>query len=171
MAAILFRFWRNLAYCQPFNPAGTATSSDGRGMSTMLKSFVHEIIGTPRREPELPQSLEQFRDRKRVLIIFADAQDDRALIQDEWLRKAHMRLIEEDVEVFSIAGGGAFALFDDDWELDADDIRNRLQGPPSGEFGLILLGRDGIVKLRSSEPMTAEDIFAAFELLPKKTPW
>lgn len=64
----------------------------------MLKSIVHEIIGTPRREPELPQSLEQFRDRKRVLIIFADAQDDRALIQDEWLRKAHMRLIEEDVE-------------------------------------------------------------------------
>ena len=118
----------------------------------MLKSIVHEIIGTPRREPDLPQSLEQFRDRKRVLIIFADAQDDRALIQDEWLRKAHMRLIEEDVEVFSIAGGGAFALFDDDWELDADDIRERLQGPPSGEFGLILIGRDGTVKLRSSEP-------------------
>ncbi|TAY70647.1 hypothetical protein ELH83_35545, partial [Rhizobium leguminosarum] len=44
--------------------------------------------------PELPQSLEQFRDRKRVLIIFADAQDDRALIQDEWLRKAHMRLAQ-----------------------------------------------------------------------------
>ncbi|MBY5318378.1 DUF4174 domain-containing protein [Rhizobium leguminosarum] len=137
----------------------------------MLKSIVHEIIGTPRRETELPQSLEQFRDRKRVLIIFADAQDDRALIQDEWLRKAHMRLIEEDVEVFSIAGGGAFALFDDDWDLDADDIRDRLQGPPSGEFGLILIGRDGTVKLRSSEPMSAEDIFAAFEMLPKKTPW
>ncbi|MGO8577199.1 DUF4174 domain-containing protein [Rhizobium leguminosarum] len=137
----------------------------------MLKSIFHEIIGTPRREPELPQSLEQFRDRKRVLIIFADAQDDRALIQDEWLRKAHMRLIEEDVEVFSIAGGGAFALFDDDWDLDADDIRDRLQGPPSGEFGLILIGRDGTVKLRSSEPMSAEDIFAAFEMLPKKTPW
>jgi hypothetical protein len=36
---------------------------------------------------------------------------------------------------------------------------------------LILIGRDGTVKLRSSEPMTAEDIFAAFEMLPKKTPW
>lgn len=137
----------------------------------MLKSIVHEIIGTPRREPDLPQSLEQFRDKKRVLIIFADAQDDRALIQDEWLRKAQMRLIEEDVEVFSIAGGGAFALFDDEWELDADDIREELQGPPSGEFGLILVGRDGTVKLRSSEPRTPEEIFEAFEILPKKTPW
>lgn len=137
----------------------------------MLKSIVHEIMGAPRREPALPQSLEQFRDRKRVLIIFADAQDDRPIIQDEWLRKAQMRLIEEDVEVFTIAGGGVFALFDDGWELDADDIRTRLQGPPAGEFGLILIGRDGIVRLRSSEPQTAEEIFAAFETLPKQTPW
>lgn len=137
----------------------------------MLKSIVQEIIGAPRRAPALPQSLLQFRGKKRVLIIFADAQDDRALIQDEWLRKAHMRLIEEDVEVFSIAGGGAFALFDDAWELDADDIRERLQGPPTGEFGLILIGRDGLVKLRSREPRSVEDIFRAFEILPKKTPW
>ncbi|AJC80319.1 UNVERIFIED_ORG: hypothetical protein GGE64_003032 [Rhizobium etli] len=137
----------------------------------MLKSIVQEIIGTPRREPELPQSLEQFRDNKRVLIIFADAQDDRAVIQDEWLRNAHMRLIEEDVEVFIIAGGGAFSLFDDAWELDADDVRERLQGPPSGEFGLILIGRDGTVKLRSSEPRTVEEIFEALESLPKTTPW
>ena len=137
----------------------------------MLRSIVHEIIGTPRREPELPQSLERFRDSKRVLIIFADAQDDRPAIQDEWLRNAQMRLIEEDVEVFIIAGGGAFSLLDDGSELDADDVRERLQGPPSGEFGLILIGRDGTVKLRSDEPRTAEDIFAAFEMLPKQTPW
>ncbi|ANK92485.1 hypothetical protein AMC82_CH02971 [Rhizobium phaseoli] len=134
----------------------------------MLRSIVHEIIGTPRREPELPQSLERFRDSKRVLIIFADAQDDRPAIQDEWLRNAQMRLIEEDVEVFIIAGGGAFSLFDDGWELDADDIRERLQGPPYSEFGLILIGRDGTVKLRSSEPRTAEEIFAALDKLPKK---
>ncbi|ANK86569.1 MULTISPECIES: DUF4174 domain-containing protein [unclassified Rhizobium] len=134
----------------------------------MLRSIVHEIIGTPRREPDLPQSLERFRDSKRVLIIFADAQDDRPAIQDEWLRNAQMRLIEEDVEVFIIAGGGAFSLFDDGWELDADDIRERLQGPPYSEFGLILIGRDGTVKLRSSEPRTAEEIFAALDKLPKK---
>lgn len=134
----------------------------------MLRSIVHEIIGTPRREPELPQSLERFRGSKRVLIVFADAQDDRPAIQDEWLRNAQMRLIEEDVEVFIIAGGGAFSLFDDGWELDADDIRERLQGPPYSEFGLILIGRDGTVKLRSSEPRTAEEIFAALDNLPKK---
>ncbi|MBX5225326.1 DUF4174 domain-containing protein [Rhizobium sp. NLR4a] len=134
----------------------------------MLRSIVHEIIGTPRREPELPQSLEQFRGSKRVLIIFADAQDDRPAIQDEWLRNAQMRLIEEGVEVFIIAGGGAFSLFDDAWELDADDIRERLQGPPYSEFGLILIGRDGSVKLRSGEPRTVEEIFAALDKLPKK---
>ncbi|NKF31874.1 DUF4174 domain-containing protein, partial [Pseudomonas sp. BGM005] len=36
---------------------------------------------------------------------------------------------------------------------------------------LILIGRDGTVKLRSSEPRTAEEIFEALDSLPKTTPW
>ncbi len=130
----------------------------------MLRSILHEIMGTGVREHHLPRSLEQFRGKKNVLIVFADAEDNRPIIQDELLRKARMRLIEDDIEVFTIAGGGAFALFDDGQDLDADDVREQLRGASNGEFGLVLVGMDGKVKLRSREPMSAEEISRAADL-------
>ncbi len=130
----------------------------------MLRSILHEIMGTGVHEAGLPRSLEQFLGQKNVLIVFADAEDDRPIIQDELLRKSQMRLIEEDIEVFTIAGGGAFSLFEDGHDLDADDVRDELRGPLSGEFGLVLVGTDGKVKLRSSEPMSVEDISRAADI-------
>lgn len=130
----------------------------------MLKSILQEIIGSGLRKPHLPRSLEQFLGEKNILIVFADAEDDRPIIQDELLRKSQMRLIEDDIEVFTIAGGGAFSLFEDGHDLDADDVREQLQGPLSGEFGLVLIGADGKIKLRSSEPMSAEEISRAADL-------
>jgi hypothetical protein len=129
----------------------------------MLKSILHEIMGTGVREAHLPRSLEQFLGEKNVLIVFADAEDNRPIIQDELLRKSQMRLIEDDIEVFTIAGG-AFSLFEDGHDLDADDVREELQGPLSGEFGLVLVGTDGKVKMRSSEPMSVEDISRAADI-------
>jgi len=130
----------------------------------MLKSILHEIMGTGVREAHLPRSLEQFRGEKNVLIVFADAEDDRPIVQDELLRKSQMRLIEEDIEVFTIAGGGAFSMFEDGKDLDADELRDELQGPLSGEFGLVLVGTDGKVKLRSSQPMSVEEIRRAADI-------
>lgn len=130
----------------------------------MLRSILHEIMGTSGPEADLPQSLQQFLGEKNVLIVFADAEDNRPIIQDELLRKSQMRLIEDDIEVFTIAGGGAFSLFEDGQDLDADEVREELQGPLSGEFGLVLVGIDGKVKLRSSEPMSVDDISRAADI-------
>ncbi|GAA3086904.1 hypothetical protein GCM10010520_36700 [Rhizobium viscosum] len=130
----------------------------------MLRSILHEIMGTGVREAHTPRSLEQFLGEKNVLIVFADAEDDRPIVQDELLRKSQMRLIEDDIEVFTIAGGGAFSLFEGGQDLDADELRDELQGPLSGEFGLVLVGTDGKVKMRSSEPMSVEEISRAADI-------
>ncbi|MFP3544622.1 DUF4174 domain-containing protein [Rhizobium sp. SIMBA_035] len=132
----------------------------------MLKSFVREIMGTAPHKLPAPRCLRQFAGKKRVLLVFADAEDDRASRQDDLLRKAHMRFIEEDIEVFNVAGGGVFPLFDDPHDLDADELREDLDGPQPGEFGLILIDRDGKVKLRASEPMRPEEIIGALATMP-----
>ncbi|TCU04973.1 DUF4174 domain-containing protein [Rhizobium sullae] len=132
----------------------------------MLKSIIREIMGPAPRAPVSPDCLKPFIGYKRLLIIFADADDDRAAVQDELLRTSHLRFIEEDIEVFSIAGGGVFPLFEGSYELDADDIRDGLEGPRPGEFGLVLLDRDGKVKLRSSEPMQPAEIIGALSSMP-----
>ncbi|MDR7144453.1 DUF4174 domain-containing protein [Rhizobium sp. BE258] len=132
----------------------------------MLKSFVREIMGTAPHKLPAPRCLRQFAGKKRVLLVFADAEDDRASRQDDLLRKAHMRFIEEGIEVFNVAGGGVFPLFDDPHDLDADELREDLDGPQPGEFGLILIDRDGKVKLRASEPMRPEEIIGALATMP-----
>jgi hypothetical protein len=132
----------------------------------MLKSFVREIMGTAPHKLPAPRCLRQFAGKKRVLLVFADAEDDRASRQDDLLRKAHMRFIEEDIEVFNVAGGGVFPLFDDPHDLDADELREDLHGPQPGEFGLILIDRDGKVKLRAGEPMRPEEIIGALATMP-----
>ncbi|MBB3309114.1 hypothetical protein FHT78_000843 [Rhizobium sp. BK196] len=130
----------------------------------MLRSILHEIMGTGVQEAHLPRSLEQFLGEKNVLIVFADAEDDRPIVQDELLRKSQMRLIEDNIDVFTIAGGGAFSMFEDGKDLDADELRDELQGPQSGEFGLVLVGTDGKVKLRSSQVMSVEEISRAADI-------
>jgi hypothetical protein len=135
-------------------------------MGSMLKSFVREIMGPAPHAPAFPACLKQFIGRRRVLLIFSDADDDRAAVQVDLLRTAHLRFIEEDIEVFNVAGGGVFSLIEDDYDLDADEIRDDLEGPQPGEFGLILLDRDGKVKLRSKEPMRPEEIIGVLAAVP-----
>lgn len=132
----------------------------------MLKSFVREIMGPAPQAPTLPSCLEQFIGQRRVLLIFSDADDDRAAVQVELLRTAHLRFIEEDIEVFNVAGGGVFSLIEGDYDLDADEIRDDLEGPQPGEFGLILLDRNGQVKLRSKEPLRPEEIIGTLAAVP-----
>jgi hypothetical protein len=110
--------------------------------------------------------LKPFIGRKRVLIIFADANDDRATMQDESLQRAKFSLIENDIEVLNVAGGGVFPTFEEPEDLDADEIRDDLQGPQPGEFGLLLLDCDGTVLLRSKEPMSPEDIIGSLSSVP-----
>ena len=132
----------------------------------MLKSIIREIMGPAPRAPAAPDCLRPFIGLKRVLIIFADADDDRAMVQDELLRRAHFSLIENDIEVLSIAGGGVFPTFEGSEDLDADEIRDDLQGPPPGEFGLLLLDRDGKVLLRSKEPDAGGGEIGALSSVP-----
>jgi hypothetical protein len=59
-----------------------------------------------------------------------------------------------------------FPLFEGSDDLDADEIRDDLQGPSAGEFGVVLLDCDGKVLLHSKEPMRPEDIIGALASVP-----
>ncbi|WP_337267038.1 DUF4174 domain-containing protein [Oryzifoliimicrobium ureilyticus] len=136
----------------------------------MLKSIVHEILGGERPAQERPKCLAPLIGRKHTLLIFVDAEDDRAARQDAFLKNFQMQLIHEDIEVFRVAGGGVFPLFDASADLDADEIRDKLQGPEHGRFAVILLGYDGEPILRSYEPVDVETILTAIGQAPAELP-
>lgn len=111
-------------------------------------------------------SLEQFQWKNRVFAIFSDTSNARAARQENQLLGDRAALGERDMVVLRVRGNEITALFGAGEDLDADKIRQDLQGPDVGEFAAVLVGKDGTVKLRVSEPIAAGELFALIDSMP-----
>jgi hypothetical protein len=113
-------------------------------------------------------SLEQFQWKNRVLVIFADKDNSRAARQESQLLSARSDLEERDMVVFKLGGSEIRLLFGAAENLDGDAIRDELGGPEAGEFAAVLIGKDGTVKLRVSEPVSNGELFAIIDSMPMR---
>ncbi len=112
------------------------------------------------------ESLQQFQWKSRVLVIFADEDNSRAAGQENALLAERDGLDERDMVVLRLRAGMVFFLFGAGDGLDADAIRRDLDGPDAGEFAMVLLGKDGTVKLRATEPVASGELFAIIDGMP-----
>ncbi|QWW68443.1 DUF4174 domain-containing protein [Rhizobium sp. WYJ-E13] len=99
-------------------------------------------------------SLEQFQCKSRVFIVIADRDNSRAALE------------ERDMVILRFAGSSIKPLFGSGDELDGKALRQELDAPDTGEFAPFLLGKDGIVKLKASEPISAGELFAIIDSMP-----
>jgi hypothetical protein len=113
-------------------------------------------------------SLEQFQWKNRVLVIFADKDNSRAARQENQLLSARSDLEERDMVVFKLGGTEIRPLFGAAENLDGDAVRDELGGPEAGEFAAVLIGKDGTVKLRVSEPVSNGELFAIIDSMPMR---
>jgi Domain of unknown function (DUF4174) len=113
-------------------------------------------------------SLEQFQWRNRVFIIVADSDNSRAARQENQLLSDRASLDERDMVVLKIAGSSVKQLFGSGEKLDAEALRKELDRPDTGEFAVFLLGKDGTVKLKASEPVTPAELFAIIDNMPMR---
>lgn len=113
-------------------------------------------------------ALDGFRWRNRVVVVFANSHDDEAMNrQQRVLRNARADLLDRDVVVIT-AG-------DDRVEIDgvrseapnAERLR-RVHGVPPGSFQVLLIGKDGGVKLRAAEPIAIDELFALIDAMPMR---
>jgi hypothetical protein len=112
------------------------------------------------------ESLSQFQWKNRVLVIFSDEDNARAARQENMLLAERSGLDERDMVVLRLRGGAVSSLFGAGGNLDADAIRKDLSGPEAGEFAMILVGKDGTVKLRAPEPVSCSELFAIVDSMP-----
>ncbi|OWW02425.1 hypothetical protein ATY81_22450 [Rhizobium sp. R72] len=119
----------------------------------MLKSFLKEILGAPSGIMERCPSLLSFRNKCHVLVLFEGAADDRPDMQEDFLANKHDMLQSHDIALLRVAGGGVFSSLDNPVEIDADEIRNDLDGPSPEDFEAVLVDREGAVVFRSSRPI------------------
>lgn len=117
--------------------------------------------------------LDELRWKKRVLLVFSPSESTPSLhVQRERLASYGVGVEERDLVIVYIlehADKGKTGV-DSNRSLDentAGNIRSRF-GIQSGLFHVLLIGKDGTVKLRSSDPVSAEDIFALIDSMPMR---
>lgn len=111
-------------------------------------------------------SLEQFQWKNRVFIIVADRDNSRAARQENQLLADRAALEERDMVILKLAGSSIKLLFGSGGALDGEALRKELDAPDTGEFAAFLLGKDGTVKLKASEPVTSGELFAIIDSMP-----
>lgn len=105
--------------------------------------------------PTAIAGLDAFRWKNRPVLVFAPSPDDPVFIeQSALLDAAQEGLLERDIVVLS----------DTDPQLDgAQRRRLGVQG-----FEVVLIGKDGGVKLRVQEPIAAEALFSVIDAMPMR---
>ena len=124
-----------------------------------------------------PQVLASLVDRNRVLLIFAPTDHDPALLQQLTFLNHHAaEMRDRDIVVIPIlsqsgppTSANTLRTLNPPLITDAEQLttRNRFHVPPT-EFALILLGKDGDEKLRSTVPITIERINATIDAMPMR---
>ena len=134
----------------------------------MMKSLVTEILGVPANQNDAAQALGQYQWKNRLLVVFSDTSNAKAARQENMLMTERSGLGERDMLVLRVRGGSVMPIYGSGVELDADRIRQDVQGPEAGEFAVVLVGMDGTVKLSAHEPVTPAEIFALVDSMPMR---
>lgn len=112
--------------------------------------------------------LERFRWQNRVLLVFAGAPGDPELAQQQGLLDdTRPGLTERDLVVITALGNEIHVEGAARGDLSADHLRHAYDIPPEG-FRVLLIGKDGGVKLREEHPVATDDLFALIDAMPMR---
>ena len=110
-----------------------------------------------------------FDGSRRVVIIAAETSDDeRVREQRAALLKHTAALDERDMVVFVSLRDGEVEPIHRPAPADIGDFLSRNPPAKAGGFEVLLVGKDGGVKLRSDRPVRAEDLFALIDTMPMR---
>lgn len=113
-------------------------------------------------------SLEQFQWKNRVLLIFADRDNSRAARQENQLLSDRPALEERDMIILKVSGNMVHPVFGAAEPIDPSRLRDDLDAPDAGDFHAVLVGKDGTVKLKVSEPVSNGELFAIIDSMPMR---
>ncbi len=110
-----------------------------------------------------PRGMDAFRWQRRVILLSAPVADDARLLEQlrilaDWRQAAEDR----DVTVVRIVGGAVEGVDDR-----AEGLRERYS-LPRNQFGVVLIGKDGTVAIRSGEPLNGADLTRTIDAMPMR---
>jgi hypothetical protein len=113
--------------------------------------------------------LDSLRWKNRVLVLFSPSESDASFqLQKQGLASSAQGVLERDLMVLEISEQGQSRAGNQLLsEKSVQDIRKRL-GVVGGSFQVLLIGKDGGVKLRSTEPVSTKDLFGLIDSMPMR---
>jgi hypothetical protein len=113
--------------------------------------------------------LDSLHGRDRVLVLFSPSKSDASFqSQKQGLDSSAEGVFERNLMVLEIIEKGQSRAGNQLLsEKSVQDIRKRL-GVETGSFQVLLIGKDGGVKLRSSEPVSMKDLFDLIDSMPMR---
>jgi len=113
--------------------------------------------------------LDSLRWKNRVLVILSPTESDLSFqLQKQELASSSEGVLERDLMILEILEYGESRVGNQILSgKSVQDIRKRL-GVHTGPFQVLLIGKDGGVKLRSSEPVSMKDLFGLIDSMPMR---
>ncbi|MCW5965007.1 MAG: DUF4174 domain-containing protein [Bryobacterales bacterium] len=107
--------------------------------------------------------------KHRLLLVFAANEEDARFARQyaEWQRTV-AGMEERDLLWVPLMAGKPSRAAGRTINLASQEAIRRVLGVNSGEFAVLLVGRDGGVKLRKAEPVEAISLFALIDAMPMR---
>jgi hypothetical protein len=113
--------------------------------------------------------LDALRWKNRVLVLFSPSESDPSFqLQKRGLASSAQGVLDRDLMVLEIIEQGQSRAGNQLLsEKSVQAIRKRF-GVQAGPFQVLLIGKDGGVKLRSTEPVSMKDLFGLIDSMPMR---
>jgi hypothetical protein len=113
------------------------------------------------------ETLSDLQWQKRPLLVFAPTQNDVRLQEQIGLLKGAIEgLNERDVHINFISTDEVISATEPRLEEKSDNLRKRFD--ISDSFAVLLVGKDGTVKLRDTSPVEPKKLFQTIDAMPMR---
>jgi hypothetical protein len=126
-------------------------------------------IGSSRNSLAVSLDLSQFQWKNRLLFLFAPSRDHPLFNQlHQSLLSQKAEVADRDLIIFEILESGLSSMNKNDLDPQTAQWLRKKFDTPLGNFTLILVGKDGGVKLRRQSQTQLTDIFALIDSMPMR---
>lgn len=111
--------------------------------------------------------LARYQSKNRVVVLFGGSGDQKLAKQVEALKSKQADLAERDIVVITVIGDEVRPVFGDSTGVDARKLRQEAD-IKGNIFQAVVVGKDGDVKMRSSDVVTNDKLFGLIDAMPMR---
>jgi hypothetical protein len=115
-----------------------------------------------------PDDLGRYQWKSRVLVIFSAASSPQFDKQRQVIAAQQPALADRDLVVLVVDGKTVSPLFGNADGLRAEAVRADVEGPSGKSFQVVLVGKDGLVKLRQNSAVSGPQLFGLIDAMPMR---